>query len=129
MRDDTWVSGRSFLRGNLKVNFSMCHHAFCKVAPDWLLCPSLGREFQPFFHLQLTLGRGNTSRTFYLFFIFILHVLWVAVFRVILYCILAIQPFVYSCLGASLHLKHTVSFMLLLIFMEICYIAIFQTST
>ena len=64
LRDDTLVSGRSFLRGYLKLAFSMNDHAGCKLASDWLPTPSLAKKFEPFFHLQLTLGRGSTSRTF-----------------------------------------------------------------
>ena len=77
MRDDTLVSGSSFLRGNLKVNFSMQDHACCNLASDWLLSPSLVRNCESFFHLQLTLGRGNISeRNLHLFFIlFILFLL------------------------------------------------------
>ena len=68
VRDDTLVSGRSFLRGYLSMAFSMHDHAGCKLASDWLLIPSLARKFEPFFHLQLTLGRGNTSRTNFIYF-------------------------------------------------------------
>ena len=70
VRDDTLVSGRSFLRGYLSMAFSMHDHAGCKLASDWLLTPSLARKFEPFFHLQLTLGRGNTSRTNFIYFYF-----------------------------------------------------------
>ena len=41
----------------------MHHHAGCELASDWLPMPSLAKKVEPFFHLQLTLGRGNTSRT------------------------------------------------------------------
>ena len=60
VRDDTLVSGRSFLRGYLKLLFSMHDHAGCELASDWLPMPSLAKKCEPFFHLQLTLGRGNT---------------------------------------------------------------------
>ena len=70
VRDDTLVSVRSFLRGYLKLTFSMHDHAVCKLASDWLHMPSLARKFAPFFHLQLTLGRGNSSRTIFNFLFF-----------------------------------------------------------
>ena len=73
----------------------MHHHAVCKLASDWLFLPSLAKKFEPFFHLQLTLGRGNSSRTTLFYFIFLRHVLWVVVFSVILY-ILVSQPLVYG---------------------------------
>ena len=85
VRDDTLVSVRSFLRGYLKLTFSMHDHAVCTLASDWLPLPSLARKFEPFFHLQLTLGRGNSSRTILFYFVFLLHVLWVVVFSVILF--------------------------------------------
>ena len=46
----------------------MQDHACCNLPSDWLLTPSLGRDCEPFFHLQLTLGRGNISeKTLHLF--------------------------------------------------------------
>ena len=73
--DDTLVSVRSFLKGYLKLTFSMHDHAVCKLASDTPFIPSLARKFEPFFHLQLTLGRGNSSITILFHFVFLLHVL------------------------------------------------------
>ena len=47
------MSGRSFLRRNLKACFSMCHHAFCNLASDWLLRASLDRDSRPFFYVVI----------------------------------------------------------------------------
>ena len=75
--------------------FSMYDHAGCKLASDWLLIPSLARKFEPFFHLQLTLGRGNTSRTNFIYFSFLLRVLLVVAFKVF-YDFSSVQPLVYG---------------------------------
>ena len=85
------MSGRSFLRGNPKVEFSMCHHACCKLASDWLLGPSLGRDFEPFFHLQLTLGRGNSLRTFLFISLFFFFLYFRLLFLIIFYITVNLQ--------------------------------------
>ena len=61
--------------------FSMHDHAGCKLASDWLLIPSLARKFEPFFHLRLTLGRGNTSRTNFIYFYFFFVYFWLLLLK------------------------------------------------
>ena len=94
VRDDTLVSVRSFLRGYLKLTFSMHHHAACKLASDWLSLASLAKKFEPFFHLQLTLGRGNSSRTTLFLFFFCMY--FGLLFLVLFYIILVLQSSVYG---------------------------------
>ena len=71
------------------MSLSMQDHASCNLSSDWLLSPSLVRDCEPFFHLQLTLGRGNISeRILDLFFNLFIFFLFSLAYLLLFLCVL-----------------------------------------